>query len=305
MTIKTLSEPGARFTIDKEGNVLRAYRDPTGTVTIGPGLTNGSVEFKRIWTALKGRPLQMGDTMTETQSMSIFRQVADREYGPAVATKVIPEKQHHFDAAFDMTYNCGKGALDWKWAVALRDKLIARSAALLRQTALTSKGVRLNGLVRRRDAAAKLLEFADYGRLPVIGASPSIVESRDLGSAASTTVEEVKAYQEQLHKLGYYAGDIDGLRGPLTSGAIRNFQRDNDITVDGIVGPATRATLERRLQDKHRNQIALGAGAATMPFLGLDSPLWYIAIAVGCVVTVYVGLWLWNNRGRLKGVLNA
>jgi peptidoglycan hydrolase-like protein with peptidoglycan-binding domain len=41
----------------------------------------------------------------------------------------------------------------------------------------------------------------------------------------------------------YYTGTVDGTFGPLTDRAIRDFQTDNGLAVDGIAGPNTRAVL--------------------------------------------------------------
>jgi N-acetylmuramoyl-L-alanine amidase len=53
------------------------------------------------------------------------------------------------------------------------------------------------------------------------------------------TGDDVLALQERLLELGYDAGRPDGMFGPQTEQALRNFQRDYGLVVDGICGPAT------------------------------------------------------------------
>lgn len=53
------------------------------------------------------------------------------------------------------------------------------------------------------------------------------------------TGDDVFALQERLLELGYDAGRPDGMFGPQTEKALRNFQRDYGLVVDGICGPAT------------------------------------------------------------------
>ena len=45
--------------------------------------------------------------------------------------------------------------------------------------------------------------------------------------------------QERLNSLGYDCGDIDGINGNNTQKAIKSFQQDNGLQVDGIVGKNT------------------------------------------------------------------
>jgi len=50
---------------------------------------------------------------------------------------------------------------------------------------------------------------------------------------------EVRAMQERLAELGYHLGKVDGIFGEETQRQVRAFQGDNNLTVDGIVGPMT------------------------------------------------------------------
>ncbi len=49
------------------------------------------------------------------------------------------------------------------------------------------------------------------------------------------TREQVIDIQKRLISLGYSPGSIDGLSGPNTDKAIRQFQQDNDIEPDGRI----------------------------------------------------------------------
>ena len=53
------------------------------------------------------------------------------------------------------------------------------------------------------------------------------------------TGEAVKQLQQALRDLGYKPGPADGQFGSKTEAAVKDFQGDHDITVDGIVGDIT------------------------------------------------------------------
>ena len=64
------------------------------------------------------------------------------------------------------------------------------------------------------------------------------------GTVATTLREgdkgtAVTELQTMLKKLNYYYGSITGSFGSLTKQAVRKFQDDNKLTVDGVAGPAT------------------------------------------------------------------
>jgi osmotically inducible lipoprotein OsmB len=47
----------------------------------------------------------------------------------------------------------------------------------------------------------------------------------------------VVAIQQQLNRLGYDAGTPDGLIGPRTTSAIKQYQRDHNLLIDGRATP--------------------------------------------------------------------
>ena len=55
----------------------------------------------------------------------------------------------------------------------------------------------------------------------------------------------MRALQERLTALGYWLGPTDGIFGPLTEQAVYALQKSAGITRDGVVGPVTRAALDR------------------------------------------------------------
>lgn len=55
--------------------------------------------------------------------------------------------------------------------------------------------------------------------------------------------DEVKDLQTLLNKCGYIL-DVDGAFGSKTEEAVKDFQRQNGLTVDGIVGPKTWEALD-------------------------------------------------------------
>ena len=63
--------------------------------------------------------------------------------------------------------------------------------------------------------------------------------------------------QTLLMKLGYDLGSygVDGDFGKDTEAAVKRFQRDHGLTVDGVVGSQTRAALEAAVQKTASNVI--------------------------------------------------
>lgn len=74
---------------------------------------------------------------------------------------------------------------------------------------------------------------------------------------------DVRGLQEQLTALGYNLGSVDGIFGPKTAAALRQFQSDMGIGVDAIAGPETYgalATATSRTTTQSTSQVASPLG---------------------------------------------
>lgn len=63
----------------------------------------------------------------------------------------------------------------------------------------------------------------------------------------NSTGEAVRTLQLNLRTLEYYDGTVTGRYGRLTKEAVRLFQRDHELTADGVAGPRTLAAIQGAL----------------------------------------------------------
>ena len=75
---------------------------------------------------------------------------------------------------------------------------------------------------------------------------------------------QVREVQRDLRGLGYRPGPADGLFGPRTEHAVRRFQREHGLMIDGIIGPKSQAAL-RSLSGRTRPRVAATDPAAGSP----------------------------------------
>ena len=59
----------------------------------------------------------------------------------------------------------------------------------------------------------------------------------------SLPASTIKSAQQILAKDGFYKGKIDGMIGPMTTNAVKAFQKKKGLKVDGIIGPITLKAL--------------------------------------------------------------
>lgn len=294
-----LSEQGAEFIARHEGFVSRAYRDPVGIWTIGTGFTNRSRVFSEYWRKLHGRSMRAGDTITRDQNAVILRKAADEEYGAAVNRHIKPRSQHQYDGATSVCFNCGPGAAKWKWAKLLAAGQVRSAATRLKTTAVTARGKRLRGLVRRRREEAALIEFGTYGK-------HSAPRHEKRSQEPIGFDPEIRTYQKRLAALGLTPGPADGLYGDKTRTAVLAFQnRHADLVNDGILGRATMAQIDRSIEKRQTPKKAM-AGTAIIAGAALTAgdripPDWmfWSVFGAGLLLSIATGLLIYRHRKDL------
>lgn len=72
---------------------------------------------------------------------------------------------------------------------------------------------------------------------------PTYNSSNNSSYNQSSYSEDTKKIQLRLIELGYDPGPADGVRGQKTINAIKQFQSDNGLVADGVIGNQTRQAL--------------------------------------------------------------
>ena len=100
------------------------------------------------------------------------------------------------------------------------------------------------------DTEKAVIEFQKNNRLDVDGkvgaqtremlySEDAVPKSLKYGEKS----DDVLRYQKRLNKLGYLSSTPDGTFGKDTVNAVKSFQRQNGLTVDGYIGPSTKELL--------------------------------------------------------------
>lgn len=92
-------------------------------------------------------------------------------------------------------------------------------------------------------------------------------------AVVSEREDRIKAVQKDLTALGYEPGKVDGNLGKNTKAAVRKFQTDNALAVDGVPGPMVREALTDRLAevDTKKGDTAVKRGVSVLaPTMAAD-----------------------------------
>src|SRR5581483_6658618 len=96
------------------------------------------------------------------------------------------------------------------------------------------------------------------GGMPAFGGTLSAAEIEALASyvadatagtnRSALSAGAVRSLQRSLARLGFFRGPITGFYGPLTSAAVKRFQRSAGLQSDGVWGPKSQAALRAALK---------------------------------------------------------
>lgn len=241
------SPDGATALVHHEGEVLKAYRCPAGVWTIGCGLTKHSG-------VITPKP---GMVISKKESRRLLHLAIERNYAPRVRkhldTSVVLHQQAAFDGGVSFDFNSGR-IHNASWPRLFNSRKFDQARTSLMQW-IKGGGRVLPGLKRRRrDEADMIFE----GRYPSIVPARSKPHQEFAAFVIETDTETRKEVRATLARLGYKVGD----QAPkIRIGAVRAFQRDRDLTQDGLIGRATLSTLQREI-DARKKTVAAGTGAA-------------------------------------------
>ncbi len=239
-----LNDAGLKLLTTFEGCRLDAYDDGVGVWTIGYGHTENVVP---------------GMTITQSQADEFLRQELEKFESYVDDLVKVNLNADQFSALVCFCYNVGPD--DFGNSSLLRLLNAGDFATSANQFLRWNKGggEPMLGLTRRRLAERSLfqsqpwepaltydgpLDFTADLSAPAAGpASMSSGGSRTLKlSDPLMQGEDVRQLQAALGQLGF-AIAADGTFGPGTDAAVRQFQSQKGLTVDGLVGPATLQTI--------------------------------------------------------------
>lgn len=83
------------------------------------------------------------------------------------------------------------------------------------------------------------------GAQPAAAPAPA-ASTRQPGNGYYADAATVRAVQGQLQRLGLYRGRIDGVAGPQTQAAVRAYQQQNGLLVDGRASSELLAHMNQR-----------------------------------------------------------
>jgi hypothetical protein len=136
------------------------------------------------------------------------------------------------------------------WAPTIDRRIVVVVASLI---VLLLVGLAAGGVFSGGSATPPAPTSSPTGTTPVTTAATTAPQTPKLPAPATTlnpgaTGTQVAVLQRALASLGFSAGKVDGVYGPVTKKAVTRFQRSARLTADGIFGPVTLRALGSALR---------------------------------------------------------
>ena len=192
--------------------------------------------------------IKITDTLrTQAEQNALYAQGRTKP-GNKVTNAKYPQSNHCWGIAFDFCRNDGQGAYNDNDGFFSKVGQVGKALGLDWGGDWTSfvdkphfeydKYGTWRALQSKYGTPAKFLATVNPAAATTSASSSSnVIKKGNRGDA-------VKDLQNQLNALGYNCGTADGIFGSNTLAAVEAFQKDNGLTVDGIVGDKTREALK-------------------------------------------------------------
>lgn len=223
--IRKINPEGLKLLQSFEGLYLEAYQDAVGVWTIGWGATEG---------------VEPGMQITVAEAEKMLQDELDK-FEAAVADAVrVQINDNQFSALVSFSYNLGARSLFESTLLQLLNQGKFQEAADEFPRWDKAGGQSLLGLSRRRRAERALFLSQPWEKFLHWEAS-LVMRLAELGEPL-VQGEDVRQVQQALIAAGFDI-EADGIFGKGTDRAVRQFQQQKGLTVDGIVGDETRRIL--------------------------------------------------------------
>jgi lysozyme len=238
---KHLNQEGFKLLTTFEGCKLNAYDDGSGVWTIGYGHTKG---------------VSPGMSVTQTEAEDWLREDLERFESYVEDAVQVDLNDSQFSALVCFCFNVGPGSAGFGGSTLLKRLNTGDYQAAANQFPVWNKvdGSPWLGLTRRRLAERSLFlgtpwqpfltyegtaeEFTTEGGKTILPGTPRTLKL----TLPLMEGEDVRQVQTALNKAGFNLA-ADGFWGKSTEQAVRLFQQQKQLTVDGQVGAATRKAL--------------------------------------------------------------
>ncbi|MDZ8028683.1 MAG: glycoside hydrolase family protein [Nostoc sp. DedQUE11] len=224
-SVKTINSEGLRLLQSFEGLYLEAYLDPVKVWTIGWGATEG---------------VHQGMKITKAEAEEMLKKELSKFEAAVANTVKVPINDNQHSALVCFSYNVGARALSDSTLLKLLNQGKYQEAADQFLVWDKAGGQALLGLSRRRRAERCLFLSEPWEWAKTW--EPTRVLRLAAPGQPLIQGDDVFKLQKALVKAGFSL-EVDGYFGNDTDVAVKQFQKNKGLTVDGHAGPKTLQVL--------------------------------------------------------------